>query len=76
MKQWFSIEDTMESGIKKFLNPFCFACTFGLLPYLSTKCTAKWQNIAGPKKFFNLVLIVNWVLSQTFFEIERTKKIT
>ena len=25
------------SGLKKFLNPLCFACTLGLLPYLSSK---------------------------------------
>ena len=37
-------------SIKKFLNPFCFACTLGLLPKIST---AKWQNIAGSKNFFN-----------------------
>jgi hypothetical protein len=27
----------MESRLKKFLNPFCFACTLGLLTCLSTK---------------------------------------
>ena len=35
-------------SLKKFLNPFCFAFTLGLLPHLK----AKWQNIAGSKKFF------------------------
>ena len=36
--------------VKKFLNPFCFICTLGLLPCLK----AKWQNIAGSKKIFIL----------------------
>ena len=33
--QFFTLEETLL--VKKFLNPFCFPCTLGLLPYLSTK---------------------------------------
>jgi hypothetical protein len=40
---------------KEIHDPFCFACTLGLLPCTSPQSqmsTAKWQNIAGSKKFF------------------------
>ena len=55
--------------LKKFLNPFCFACTYlGVFyPPQSQMSTAKWQSIAGSKNFFSTYLFLNIVSEWKFF---------
>ena len=57
----------IPANLKKFLNPFCFAYTLGLLPCLYK---AKWQNIAGSKKFFMLTCQANSALMIRFLALD------
>ena len=58
-------------NLKKFLNPFCFACTLGLLPCQMS--TAKWQNIAGSKNFFIRDNYLPNIVTGNFFLLQKRK---
>ena len=53
-----SIKSKLGSLLKKFLNPFCFACSLGLLSCLTSPqsymSTAECQNIASSKELFKV----------------------